>query len=312
VIALSPLLLAVARGVATLRLIGIDSCVDVEAEEVRRLASIELQASSEAASGIFDVAVSCKEGGQELSVTNRATERVTVRGIDLSAVGTRDRDARTRELALAIAELVRRANEEEQQARAEPPPPEPVVTPPAAPIPVHSESPPSWRAQLGASAVIDAATGGEALFGADIAGRIHLSPWLIGELRVGGRKTRPIDFESGRIDGTGLFGSVGLSFDATPDARYAGVAFGARLGLAAIRYSVIDDDGERLGVATAPAVSANATVSGFIALSRRFGVLIDAAVGRPLHTVAIRENDRLISALSGVLLSSSVGVAAQF
>jgi hypothetical protein len=176
----------------------------------------------------------------------------------------------------------------------------------------YSERPLSWRTQLGASAVVDAATGGEALFGADIAGRVHVSPWLIGELRLGGRKTRPVDFESGRIDGTARAGSLGLSLDATPYAQPAGVAFGARLSVAALRYSVIRDDGERLGVASAPAVSAHATVSGFIALSHHFGLLMDAAVGSPLHTVVIRENERLLSGLSGVLLSSSVGAVAQF
>jgi len=307
--ALAALLLAGARGVATLAPISIDPCVDVDAEEVRRLTDIELAASREASAEVLDVVVSCREGGQELRLTERASQRVTVRGIDLSASGTRDRDARARELALAIAELVRRSNQPtaapvQYRAAPAPPPAQPPFRPAAPGVP--------WRTQLGASAVVDGWTGGQALYGAELAGRLHLGRWLIGELRLGGRKTGLLDLERGTMDGYALAGSAGVSLDATPYARRAGLAFGARLGIARLRYSVVGDDGVRLGAASASAVSANATASGFVAISGQVGLLVDASIGGALHTVVIQENNRSISALNGVLLSSAVGVAAQF
>lgn len=308
--ALAALFLATFPAVASLPQIEIDSCVDVDAEQVRRLADIELQAAPGVSSGELDVVVSCREGTQELRLTNRVSQRVTVRGIDLSASGARDRDARARELALAIAELFRRSSEEPAPEIPPQKPSAPQVVEPAIPVPPPERLP--WRAQLGATAAVDAWTGGEALFGADLAGRVHLSPWLIGEVRLGGRKTRSLELESGTLDAYGLSGAAGLSLDATPHAERAGVAFGARLGLSMLRYSALADSGDRVGVANAAAVSAAATVSGFIAISRQIGLLVDASLGSALHKVVIREDSRSISALNGVLLSSALGITAQF
>jgi hypothetical protein len=55
-----------------------------------------------------------------------------------------------------------------------------------------------------------------------------------------------------------------------------------------------------------------ATASGFVAISGRVGLLVDASLGSALHTVEIQENNRSISALNGILLSSALGVTAQF
>jgi hypothetical protein len=121
-----------------------------------------------------------------------------------------------------------------------------------------------------------------------------------------------LDLEHAQVGGYGLAASAGISFDTTPYSRGAGLAFGARLGVSRLRYSVAGDDGVRLGVASASAVSAMATASGFVAISGRVGLLVDASLGSALHTVEIQENNRSISALNGILLSSALGVTAQF
>ena len=83
--------------------LSIDPCVQVDAEEVRRLAEIELGTGRGAPSPTdLEVSVSCQGGLEELKLTDRGTGRVTVRSIDLSAPHSTERDAKARELALAI------------------------------------------------------------------------------------------------------------------------------------------------------------------------------------------------------------------
>src|SRR5215207_4260265 len=86
--------------------IRIDPCVEVDAEEVRRLAAIELgNWKPRASHGELEVVVGCSGGAQELRLNDRERARVTVRSIDLGAKAAgdtgeptaEDRDAKARE-----------------------------------------------------------------------------------------------------------------------------------------------------------------------------------------------------------------------
>jgi len=311
---LTLLLMAGAPKVAPPPAITIDPCVEVDAEEVRRLAAIELSTWRAATSpGALEVVASCEEGGQQLTLTDPSRGRVTMRDIDLSAAGAGDRDAKTRELALAIAELLRRA---ETQS----PPETPAPPTAAAPVPRAPPKPPAttlhepvpWTVELGVSGGVVGWTGGEVLFAADLPGRIRVARWLVAELRLGGRKTRGIDLENGTLDGSGVATAAGLSLDATPDTKRVGVSFGARLGVDWLRYSAVDHGGSELGDADAVAVHAAGTTTAFVALSGPICLTLDAAVGGALHSIVIQESERSVSGVSGVLLSSAVGFAAHF
>ena len=218
--------------------ITVDPCIEVDAEEVRRLTAMELRTWRWRTSPeTFEVLAVCRDGIEELRLTNRSRGNVTVRSIDLGAPLAEDQDAKARELALAIAELLRRADMESTPE--EPAAPSPPVPPAPAPVPPPaqaSETKP-WNIELGATGVIAGWTGGEMLFGADVAGRAHVARWVIVELRLGARKSRPVDFADGSLDGQGVAAAVGLSFDATPGVRQAGVSFGARLGVDWLRYA---------------------------------------------------------------------------
>src|SRR5689334_25161740 len=123
--------------------IAIDPCVEVDADEVRRLAALELntwRAGSSVAS--LSVLVTCGGGVQELRLTDRVKGQETVRQLDLSAASGTDRDAKTRELALAIAELLRRVQVDSTPEPAPAPKPSPVAPDPpqaAPPMPDDSE-----------------------------------------------------------------------------------------------------------------------------------------------------------------------------
>jgi hypothetical protein len=298
--------------------IAIDPCVEVDPEEVRRLAALELNSwQAGAAADSLAVTVTCDDEVQELRLTDRVSGRETVRNLDLTATSGTDRDAKTRELALAIAELLRRVD------IAPPPKLEPAPKPPPTSIAEErkpSLPPPTWsetgarpfRLELGVAGRGTSWTGGELLLGMDVSARTHFGRWIIAELRVGGNKTRPVTLANGRVDAYGMAAAAGLALDVAPFWRGVGVAVGARLGVDWLRYAAIDNDGVAYGGRDAGAVTASGMVNAFAALSESFCVTADAAVGGAVHSIAIRDNGQRVSGLSGILFSGAVGVAAHF
>ncbi len=294
--------------------ITIDPCIEVDPEEVRRLAAMELRTwrwrnSPED----LDVVAACKDGTEELRLTHRARGQVMVRAIELGARLGDDEEAKERELALAIAEMLRRADmdfvPEEPPPPSVPPPPQP--PPPPADVPPKPEPRP-FGVELGAAAVGAGWTGGEVLLGVDATGRARLGRWLLAELRLGGRATRPVELEHGSVDGRGAAGAVGLALDATPFARQAGVSFGARLGVDWLRYATRDRGELSHAGGDGNAVSLAGTATGFVVLSGALCLTVDAAVGGALHTVVVRENGEAISGTSGVLFQGALGLGAHF
>ncbi len=309
----SILLLVAAEEPAALPGLTIDPCVQVDAEEVRRLASIELTGwSADRSPAELDVTVSCADGVQQVRLVDRARDRITVRSIDLGATEVFDRDAKARELSLVIAELLRRAVAE--RAAEERPPPKPLAPPPPAPRPQPIPTPHSghWTGELGISGVVVGWTGGEVWFGADAGGRLHLGRFLIAEAQVGARTTRTVDLAVGTIEGVGFAGRVGLAVDVTPGFHGAGLALGASLGGDVIRYVAVDRDDAEYGGGRAGAVSAAGTATGFVNIAGPLCLTLRTSVGGPLHSIAIRNNGGLVSGARGVLVAGSLGVTTQF
>ena len=294
--------------------ITIDPCVEVDADEVERLAAMELRTWRwRTAPEELEVLATCQEGTQELRLTHRVRGQVTVRSIELGERLVDDEEAKERELALAIVEMLRRADVD--FAPEAPPPSSP---PPAPPLPpprtddVVQPVPPPWSIELGAMGVGAGWGGGEVLLGVDAVGRARLGRWLIAELRLGGRKTRPVELESGTVDGHAVAGALGLSFDATPAVHQAGVSFGARLGVDWLRYATRDRGELEYDGGDGAVVSLAGTTTGFVALSGALGLTVDAAVGGALHSVVIRENGEVISGMRGVLFQGALGLGAHF
>jgi hypothetical protein len=314
-----PLLLLVTAGAepAPMPPITIDPCVDVDLEEVRRLTAIELSTSVGDRATRLDVEVACTDAAQELTVRDRASGRLATRSIDLDARLETDRDAKARELALAIAELVRRAvldSEPEANARARPTPP------PLVPSQPHDEErePRSdgerrpWRGELGLMGTGARWSGGEVLFGVDVAGRIRVGRWLIADVRLGGRKTRPVELRSGTIDAAGMAGAMGLSVDVIPFVSGVGVALGLRVGGDWLRYSAVDAAGATYGGRDAGSLSASGTATAFVTVSSPLCLTADASAGTALHSIAVRDNGQAVSGVRGLLVAGALGLSAQF
>jgi hypothetical protein len=316
-IALPLLLLVTAPSEMPMPTIAIDPCVEVDADEVRRLAALELNTWRSGPSvASLSVLVTCGGGVQELRLTDRVKGQETVRQLDLTASSGTDRDAKTRELALAIAELLRRVQVDSPPEPLPAPKPTPIAPepPPVAPTEPDDSGPSArpFRLELGAAGRGTTWTGGEVLFGADVSARTHLSRWLIGELRVGGSKTRSVDLNSGTVDANGMTAAAGVALDVSPAWRSVGVALGARLGAEWLRYAAIDRGGVAYGGRDAGALTASGTVNAFVAVSEPICLTVDAAVGGALHSIAIRDNGRKVTGLGGVFLSSAFGIAAHF
>jgi hypothetical protein len=303
-------LLLAGASASALPSITIEPCVAVDASEVRRLTAIEVSSwQGESSVGSFGVLVGCEDGGQRLRLMDAKRGQVAERSIDLSAVGASDRDARARELALAIAELLRRNESAEQPA-----PSVAVDESSASPTPTFASTPlvAPWQGELGVTAAALGWTGGGVLFGADLTGRARFGRWFIGELRAGGRSTRAISLENGSMTGRGLAASVGLAVDVAPNVDWAGVSFGARLGVDWLRYAATDVAGVTYDGQDGTGVSVFGTASAFVSLAGPLRVTLDAGVGTALHEVVIRENDETLSGLSGVVASGALGLAARF
>jgi hypothetical protein len=315
-IALPLLLLVTAPSAAPMPTIAIDPCVEVDADEVRRLAALELHTWAGPSAAALSVLVTCGGDVQELRLTDRVNGQETVRTLDLNASSGTDRDAKTRELALAIAELLRRVQVDSTPEPAPAPEPPPVAPEPPQPAPtVPDDSEPGarpFRLELGAAGRGTTWTGGEMLLGADVSARTHLSRWLIAELRFGGGKTKRVELHGGTVDANGMTAAVGVALDVTPSWRNVGVALGARLGAEWLRYTAVDRGGVPYGGRDAGALTASGTVNAFIAVSDPLCLTVDAAVGGALHSIAIRDNGQRVSRLGGVLLSSAFGIAVHF
>jgi hypothetical protein len=245
----------------------------------------------------------------------RASGRVTTRSVDLNPRFATDRDAKARELALAIAEVVRRAElEGDPLTHPALAPAPPRVTPSPGPPegPPNATEPRPWRADLGVAGTAARWTGGEVLFGVDATGRLRLGTWLITDLRLGGRKTRPVQLQTGKVDAQGMSAMVGLSLDIAPFLSGAGAAVGARLGADWLRYSAVDQQGLQYGGGDAGSFSASAGATAFVEVSAPLCITADAAIGTALHTIAITDNGRSVSGMRGMLLTGSLGLSAQF
>jgi hypothetical protein len=320
-IALPLLLLVTAPSAVPMPTIAIDPCVEVDADEVRRLAALELHTwRAGPSASALSVLVTCGADVQELRLTDGVSGQETVRTLDLNAASGTDRDAKTRELALAIAELLRRvqvdSTPEPEPAPAPAPMPSPIAQEPSQAAPSEPDDDDTgarpFRLELGAAARGTTWTGGEVLLGADVSARTHLRRWLIAELRVGGGKTRQVELRGGTLDANGMTAAAGVALDVGPSWRNVGVALGARLGAEWLRYAAIDRDGVAYGGRDAGALTASGTVNAFIKVSAPICLTVDAAVGGALHSIAIRDNGQKVSGLGGVLFSSAFGIASHF
>jgi hypothetical protein len=169
----------------------IDPCAGVDDTTVREVVDMELDG---VAASPGAVSVGCVDGNEEIRIQpNDTTAPEAVRTIPLSPISDNTpaaRQARARELALAIAEFIRR----EQIA----PPAPPAPVPPPLPLsPPQGEPAPRW--QLGLAGVFDDFTGGRRLLGGDLQLGAQVGRRLLVELRAGARVGQDESLPDGRL-----------------------------------------------------------------------------------------------------------------
>jgi hypothetical protein len=292
----------------------IDPCVEVDEATVREVMGIELgDARGRDAMFPASVSVRCVGDGQEIRAEPWASsEPGGIRTVQLSpaadAAGPVARAARSRELALAIAEIIRRRGIPLAPPHETPTPaPLPVL---AAPVVVVAPAQPSGgspgRWQLGVSPTYDYFAGGQSLAGGDLFMAARLGRWLLAEVRAGGRiaAEQPLSngYLSSRAATVGL--AAGILF--WPASRPLGAALMLRAQeyLVQFRADTSGDAGTRTALLGAFVLAAEPRV--IVALTRRFALQATAAVGFPPRGIVVRTQGIQARSMSGLVLSASL------
>jgi hypothetical protein len=179
------------EAVAASPTLTIDACMDVDQATVRQVMEVEI---ADARLLPATVSVQCVDGAQEIHFRRSdSPDQEEVRTIHITPATDDDtpaeRQARSRELALAIAEFIRRQEPAAQPAQNPPvpvPPPAPAV-PEVKIAPSPATEAPEGRWQLGILCAFEHFSRGKNLTGADLLVASGLGRWFLAELRLGGR-----------------------------------------------------------------------------------------------------------------------------
>jgi hypothetical protein len=286
----------------------IDACMDVDQATVRQVMEVEIADTRLLPA---TVTVKCVDGAQEIHVQRSdAPDQEEVRTIHITPAADDDtpaeRQARSRELALAIAEFIRRQEPAAQPAQ-NPPVPSPS---PAVPVLATFSSPatdaPEWRWQLGILCAFEHFSRGKNLTGADLLVASRLGRWFLAELRLGGR-----------LGAEQTLLGAHLTTQAAAVAAAAGVnrwsrsgAFGGALVLRAQGYLVrFRADGIGDGRSQAASLGALAIALEprlMVALTRRLSLQAAVAASLVPRGIVVRIQGIETQSISGVALSASL------
>jgi hypothetical protein len=293
-------------------LLNVDPCVDVDAAEVRRLLELELRdVRARDQSAALAVGVRCTPGGQEIRVEPWASlGQDGIRTIELppQAKGdTASREARGRELAVAIAELVRRLHDHALVRREPPPPPPPIRVAPAQP----PEQPRSLR-HIGVVSSFDYFMGRQLLVGGEATLSVALGRYMLADVSAGVRTAGDQALPSGRLATRAGTGAIALGPNLGSLWRLVGVAllFRARGYLVEYRAAPANDGAARTARFGAVFLAAEPRLS--LRLSRRISLLASAAVELPVHGIVVRAQGVETASISGLALAVGLGTAMAF
>jgi hypothetical protein len=288
----------------------IDPCVDVDAAKVMDLELRDARAHN--ASLPASVSVRCVGEGQEIRIEpSSSPEEEGVRTIELPLVADdaapAAHQARSRELALAIAELIRRL--------AAPPPPPPPPPPPIPALVVSPTRPPERspaRWQLGILPTFEYFTGGQKFAGGDLSVAARLHRWFFAELRAGGRVGSDQPLPGGRLTAwaTTVGAAAGLVFLTDNHPVGGTIALRAQEYLVAFRTEELGQDGSQTARLGAFVLAAEPRL--LVALTRRFSMEAAAAVGFTPHGIVVRTQGMEKQSTSGLLVSGSLGAVLTF
>jgi len=297
--------------------LDLDACVRVDASAVQSLVELELELADARArhpSFPVSVAVRCLEGGQLIRVEPWASRGDDgIRTIELPDAydATAAREARSRELALAIAELIRRL-EITRPLPAEPPPAEPPPPPPVAPpvvvAPVALPEGARDRWRIGALSTVEVFPGGPWLVGGDLSLGVSLGRWVSLDLRAGGRFVDGLTSTPEPLSARAGVASLGAGPTFWSRRRSVGFALMVRAQGFGVEYRVESAGPGPAGTSRLGAVVAAAEPRLLVGLSRHVTLALGGAAGLAVHGIVVRVQGLETSRMSGLLLSGSLGV----
>ena len=288
-------------------LLTIDPCVEADERVVRELVELEIRDSRARRAPLPKaVSVRCDGEDQEIRVEPWISDNESVRVVRLptaAEVTPALRQARSRELALAIAELLRRVAVG-PPAPPEPPPPSAVATtivPP--PLQARERPPRPWR--LGLMPTFEAFSGGHKLAGGDLLLGSRLGPWFLLDLRAGGRWATDVVLSDGRLQARAM--TVGAALG--PTLWSSSGLMGGAFMLCGQEYLVwfrtaTDRASARTAFLGAFALAGEPRL--MLALSRHFSLEAAAALGYAIHGIAVRMQGNETTSMSGLVVSANL------
>ena len=294
--------------------LDIDACVEVDEAAVQKLVELELRDAGARKGNVpIAVAVGCIEDGQEIRVepwASRGDEGVRTIGLPPGdAADPAAQEARSRELALAIAELIRRLEITRPLSPPPSPPPPPPAPPTAAfvvPPPRPPEAPPGkWQLALLSS--FEYFTGGQKLAGGDVSAAAPIGRWILGELRMGGRFAEGVPLPGARLTARAGTAAAALGLNLWSRRRSIGFALMLRGQGFVVDYQVAPGNGggSRMALLGAFVVAVEPRL--LVAVTRRISVEAAAGAGVPVHGVVVRSQGADAQSLSGLAISTSIG-----
>ena len=295
--------------------LAIDDCIAVDQETVRQVMELEISDARPWPS----VRVRCVDGAQEIRLGRPgALDPGNVRTIHIAQALDGDtpaaRQARSRELALAIAEFVRRPG----------PPVRPIenipatVSPPPPPFPalvIDSTSvseAPEGRWQVGFLFAFEHFSRGQGLLGADLFGALRLGRLFLAELRVGSRLGAEQTQSGERLTTRAAAGAVAAGVNLWSRRH----VFGGALVLRAQGYLVQFRAGEtseaHVETANLGAYALALEPRLMVAVTQRFMLQASAAVGVVPRGIVVRIQGVESRSLSGVAMSANLAGAFTF
>jgi hypothetical protein len=246
--------------------------------------------------------------------------------------------ARSRELALAIAELIRRfesaqpstrepapsapapSSSPTPEAAAAMPEPAPSTTPrrpltraprPRARLPVTRPRPagrPETCWQLGVTSALERFSGGRTLVGGDLFAASCLGRWISAELRAGARVGDDEPLPNGRLTIDAADVAVGSAFKPWPQGRTVETAIAVRVQgyLARFRAEQSGEGHVRTSVLGALTLAVEPRLE--VALAHHLSLAASGGVGYPLRGIVVRVQGAERDGLSGSVVSANLGI----
>jgi hypothetical protein len=294
----------------------IDACIAVDQETVRQVMELEI---SDAHLLPASVRVRCVDGAQEIRISRPGSlSQEEVRTVHIAPVSENEtpaeRQARSRELALSIAEFVRWPGADPRPPQNLPPPapPLPATVPEIAAVTEPATGVPDGRWQLGLLYAYERFAHGHSLMGGDVFVGSRLGRWYLVELRIGGRLgSDSLSFgEHLTTRAASMAAAAGLSLWSKGHVLGGALVLRAQGYLAQVRGDATQESRFTTGTLGALALVVEPRL--MVALTNHLFLQASAAVGWVPQAIEVRIQGVEAQSISGVALSANLAGVINF